>query len=135
MPESMEQRIQREKRERYEQSDEFKAIQADKAQTAANVALASASQLSDADLEKQRQASQGSAESIARVWIEDVLNTPLPDGNLGDVLKSGVHLCELINKLHPNTIPRVSRKATPFPQRENIKAFTEAVRKFGVPDR
>ena len=134
MPESMEERVLREKRERYEQSDEYKQIQADHAQTASNVELAASSQVTEADLTKQRQASQGDAETIARKWIEDVLGAPLADGDVGSALKTGVRLCEVVNKLQPGMIPRISRKTMPFPQRENIKAFTDAARTLGVPD-
>jgi hypothetical protein len=52
MPESLEQRIQREKQERYEQSDEYKQLQASKKADAENIALAASSQVSDADLDK-----------------------------------------------------------------------------------
>ena len=106
-----------------------------------------------------------------------MLSTEIP-GNFGEALKSGVLLCEVINKIEPGKIPRIytvrarpgwlsalsvspptvnrvcmallhgragrltarnggsrpGQKMEPFPQRENIKAFTDAARDLGVPD-
>jgi hypothetical protein len=67
-------------------------------------------------------------------WIEAVLGKPLGTGHLCDVLKSGIILCELLNKVRAGTVRRISSSRLPFPQRENIKAFTDAVSGFGVPD-
>ena len=51
-------------------------------------------------------------------------------------MKDGVLLCELVNKVKPDHIRKVSKSKMPFPQRENIKNFTDAVRDvFNVPDR
>jgi hypothetical protein len=65
--------------------------------------------------------------------MEDVLSTEIP-GDFGEALKTGVLICEVINKIEPGKIPKISKKTMPFPQRENIKAFTDAVRDLGVPD-
>jgi hypothetical protein len=135
MPESMDERIAREKREKYEASDEYKQLQADKARDAANIELASGSQLSDADIASQSQKNQGDTTEQARQWIADVTGLPV-EGDLGDALKSGVLLCEVVNKVKPGHIKKISKSAMPFPQRENIKAWTDAARDvFGVPDR
>ena len=135
MAESMDERIAREKREKYEASDEYKQLQADKARDAANIALASGSQLSEADIAAQSAKSQGDTTEQARKWIADVTGMPV-EGDLGEALKSGVLLCEVVNKVKPGTIRKISKSAMPFPQRENIKAWTDAARDvFGVPDR
>eukprot|EP01050_Picozoa_sp_SAG11_P022184 SAG11_NODE_4126_length_2049_cov_1.605735_2_plen_222_part_00 len=57
------------------------------------------------------------------------------EGELHDALRSGVMLCTLANTLRAGTIPKVSESALPFPQRENITAFIDAARGFGVLDR
>jgi hypothetical protein len=135
MPESMDERIAREKREKYEASDEYKQLQADQARDAANIALASGSQLSESDLAAQKAKSQGDITEQARQWIADVTGMAV-EGELGDALKSGVLLCEVVNKVKPGHIKKISKSKMPFPQRENIKAWTDAARDvFGVPDR
>jgi hypothetical protein len=135
MSESMDERIAREKREKYEASDEYKQLQLDKARDAANIALAAGSQLSDSDLAAQKAKSQGDTTEQARQWIADVTGMAV-EGDLGDALKSGVLLCEVVNKVKPGHIKKISKSKMPFPQRENIKAWTDAARDvFGVPDR
>eukprot|EP00802_Teleaulax_amphioxeia_P007667 Tamp_07674.p1 GENE.Tamp_07674~~Tamp_07674.p1 ORF type:complete len:553 (+),score=41.17 Tamp_07674:650-2308(+) len=67
-------------------------------------------------------------------WISDVIRETVSQP-LEESLRSGVVLCTLINKLKPGTIGKVSRSTMPFPMRENIKAFCDACRALGVPDR
>ena len=59
MPESMEERIQREKRARYEQSDEYKAIVARKRKEQANIALASTTPVTEQDMVHEKEHAQG----------------------------------------------------------------------------
>ena len=135
MPESMDERIAREKKEKYEASDEYAQLQADEAQDKANVALASGAQLSESDIAAGKAKKAGDTTEQARQWIADVTGLPV-EGELGDALKSGVLLCEVVNKVNPGHIRKISKSAMPFPQRENIKAFTDAVRDvWNVPDR
>ena len=49
-------------------------------------------------------------------------------------LRSGVTLCRLANRVSPGSVPTVSTSSAPFPQRENLKAFADAIRALGVPD-
>jgi hypothetical protein len=42
-----------------------------------------------------------------------------------------VVLCQLINRIKPQTIRRINSLQMPFPQRENIKAFCDAARHMG----
>ena len=69
-------------------------------------------------------------------WIADVLDDAdaLPHDTLHENLKSGVVLCNLVNVIQPNSVKKVSKLPSPFPQRENVRAFIEAVRAIGVPD-
>ena len=78
---------------------------------------------------------EGSDVDQCKEWIEDVLDTPLDEEALSDLLRSGVLLCEFANRLSPGAVKKVSASAMPFPQRENINAFISAARTFGVPDR
>ena len=133
--EGLTERIAREKKEKYEASDEYKQLMADKARDARNVALAATSQISDADIAAQKASSAGDTTEQARRWVADVTGSAV-DGELGEALKSGVLLCEVVNAIKPGHIKKIAQSKMPFPQRENIKAFTDAARDvFRVPDR
>ncbi|CAB3381222.1 muscle-specific protein 20 [Cloeon dipterum] len=67
-------------------------------------------------------------------WIFNVIGEPLPSGQYEDVLKDGVVLCNLINKLAPGSVKKIQTKGTNFQLMENIQRFQQAVRKYGVPD-
>ena len=40
----------------------------------------------------------------------------------------------MINKLQPKAVPKITTKGGDFALRENVNAFTSAIRKYGVPD-
>jgi len=67
-------------------------------------------------------------------WISAVLEEPLPEGDYADILKNGVILCRLINKIAPNSIPKFKEKGPAFLLMENVQSFLGAVKKYGVPD-
>merc|ERR1712026_63809 len=67
-------------------------------------------------------------------WIQAVLGEPLPDGEFEEVLKNGVVLCKLMNKISPGAIPKFKEKGMPFILMENIQSFLKAVKTYGVPD-
>ena len=48
-------------------------------------------------------------------------------------LRSGERLCELINRISPGAVPRVSPSAMPFQQMENIANYVHACEGLGVP--
>ena len=49
-------------------------------------------------------------------WIAAVLEDPLPEGEFEEVLKNGIILCKLMNKLAPNSVPKFKEKVnTTFP--------------------
>ena len=48
-------------------------------------------------------------------------------GNLQADLKSGVTLCELINKIKDRSVRKINQSEMPFAQRENIQSFCDAV--------
>merc|ERR1711963_94189 len=67
-------------------------------------------------------------------WIQAVLGEPVPDGEFEEVLKNGVILCKLMNKISPGAVPKFKEKGMPFILMENIQAFQKAVKAYGVPD-
>ena len=54
-------------------------------------------------------------------WIAAVLGEPLPAGPPEDVLRDGVVLCNLINKLAPGSVKKIQAKGTNFQLMENIQ--------------
>jgi len=66
-------------------------------------------------------------------WVEAVMGEKLPPGNFEDVFKDGVILCNLINKIHPNSVKKIQTSGGSFKLMENIQRFQEAIKKYGVP--
>ncbi|XP_065837811.1 myophilin-like [Oscarella lobularis] len=73
------------------------------------------------------------SESECRGWIEAVTGEKL-SGALQEALKDGKTLCKLINVLEPGSVKKIQESKMAFKQMENISAFTQAVRRYGVPD-
>ncbi|XP_072420623.1 calponin-1-like isoform X3 [Chiloscyllium punctatum] len=69
-------------------------------------------------------------EAIRR-WIEDVTGATLTE-NLMEELKNGVILCQLINKLQPGSVKKISDSPQNWHQLENIGNFIKAITKYGV---
>merc|ERR1711935_179391 len=67
-------------------------------------------------------------------WIQEVLEEPLPSGDFAEVLKDGVILCRLMNKIVPGAIKKFKQKGPAFLLMENIQSFLAAIKKYGVPD-
>eukprot|EP00092_Neocalanus_flemingeri_P017892 GFUD01019358.1.p1 GENE.GFUD01019358.1~~GFUD01019358.1.p1 ORF type:complete len:183 (+),score=47.46 GFUD01019358.1:39-551(+) len=67
-------------------------------------------------------------------WIGSVLGEPLADEDFATVLKDGIILCRLMNKLQPGSVKRVKEKGPAFMLMENVQAFLSAAKKYGVPD-
>jgi hypothetical protein len=66
-------------------------------------------------------------------WIAAVLGEPLPPGQFEDILKDGVILCNLINKLAPGSVKKIQTKGTNFQLMENIQRFQAAIKNYGLP--
>ncbi|KAH8863047.1 Myophilin isoform 1 [Schistosoma japonicum] len=68
-------------------------------------------------------------------WIDAVLGTKVDRSKpYEEVLKDGVLLCKVINKLKPGSVKKINENSTmPFKIMENINAFQEAIKAYGVP--
>lgn len=67
-------------------------------------------------------------------WIEAVMGEPLPSGDFAEVLKNGVVLCQLMNKISPGSVKKFKTSGPAFLLMENISAFQKAVKAYGVGD-
>ncbi|KAM3185708.1 hypothetical protein ACTXT7_005820 [Hymenolepis weldensis] len=74
-------------------------------------------------------------EEQALTWIEALTGL-----NLGrtkayeDILKDGIVLCKLINAIKPGSVKKINEGTTmAFKIMENINAFVEAIKAYGVP--
>jgi len=56
-------------------------------------------------------------------WIEAVLGERLPQGAYEEVLKDGVIICRLMNKLQPGSVPKINTQGGQFKMMENINKF------------
>uniref|UniRef100_A0A6G4ZUA3 Putative calponin n=1 Tax=Rhipicephalus microplus TaxID=6941 RepID=A0A6G4ZUA3_RHIMP len=72
-------------------------------------------------------------ESIMQ-WMAAILGQPLPNGDFGDILRDGVVLCNLMNKLMPGCIPKINTSGGQFKLMENITHFQNAAKAWGVPE-
>ncbi|XP_041659366.1 calponin-2 [Cheilinus undulatus] len=70
-------------------------------------------------------------EEELRIWMEDVTGMCIgPDFQKG--LKSGVILCNLINKLAPNSVKKINQSSLNWHQLENLTNFTKAIKEYGL---
>lgn len=66
-------------------------------------------------------------------WIGAVVGEKLPAGPFEKVLKDGVVLCKLINKLKPGSVKKIHAKGGNFVLMQNIEAFQGGMKGYGVP--
>ena len=77
----------------------------------------------------------GDRSQQAVAWIEQVTDIAFDGDELEMALHNGVALATLANAISGGAaIRKISHSRMPFPQRENIAAFLEACRSFGVPE-
>ncbi|XP_075146439.1 myophilin isoform X2 [Haematobia irritans] len=67
-------------------------------------------------------------------WIFEVLGEKVPSGQYEDILKDGIVLCKLINKMAPGSVKKIQERGTNFQLMENIQRFQAAIKKYGVPE-
>ena len=54
-------------------------------------------------------------------WIEAVTGQKLPAGRYEDVLRDGIAICHLMNKLSPGSVSKIQTSGGSFKLRENIE--------------
>jgi hypothetical protein len=90
----------------------------------------------DAELHSKREAQRDPEfELEVAKWVERAVGEPLADVNdLWLSLRSGVVLCNLVNKIVPNTVPRFAKtKLLPLMEMDNIQLYLKACWNLGVP--
>lgn len=65
-------------------------------------------------------------------WIEQIVSCKRGEQPVGEWLKSGVLLCNLVNNIRPGLVRTVNQQAAPFKQMENIRNFLHAARELGL---
>jgi len=70
-------------------------------------------------------------EAEVQFWIEDILQEPFQEG-FQDSLKSGVRLCELLNRIAPGSVRKINTREMPFAHRENISSYLDACKNKGM---
>merc|ERR1711890_57209 len=75
-------------------------------------------------------------------WLEEVLGRkfeyegeatgPKDQLQFATLLKDGSILCELINKLEPGSVKKISTMKAPFKQRENIEMYLKGCKAYGL---
>ncbi|KAA0719189.1 Calponin-2 Calponin H2, smooth muscle [Triplophysa tibetana] len=70
-------------------------------------------------------------EEELRIWIEDITGRSIGD-DFQNGLKSGVILCELINKIQPGSVKKINQSSMNWHQLENLTNFTKAITAYGL---
>lgn len=60
-------------------------------------------------------------------WIEAVLGEKVPAGAYEDVLRDGVILCKLINRIAPGSVNKIQTSGGSFKLMENIQRYIFAI--------
>ena len=60
-------------------------------------------------------------EQEVMAWVAAVMGEKLPPGSFEDVFKDGVVLCNLINKIQPNSVKKIQTSGGSFKLMENIQ--------------
>jgi hypothetical protein len=72
------------------------------------------------------------AEKEARLWISEILGENLEGGSFHDILRDGIVLVKLANRVC-NANMKATASKMPFKHMENINNFLIAIEKLGVP--
>merc|ERR1712070_76893 len=87
----------------------------------------------NADWVKGAKNAQEKADMIAaQEWMEAVTGQRFKNGDLWETTKSGVYLCQLINKVKPGLVKYSKTASMPFQCMENITMYIEGCKKLGV---
>uniref|UniRef100_A0A0K8TPC4 Transgelin n=1 Tax=Tabanus bromius TaxID=304241 RepID=A0A0K8TPC4_TABBR len=90
--------------------------------------------------EAQRKINSKYSEELAEEclqWIKEITGTPINTSgdmdNFFEVLRDGVLLCQLANSIETGSVKKINESKMAFKCMENITAFLDAAKKFGVP--
>lgn len=90
--------------------------------------------------EAQRKINSKYSEELAEEclqWIKEITGSPINTSgdmdNFFEVLKDGVLLCQLANCIETGSVKKINESKMAFKCMENITAFLDAAKKFGVP--
>jgi hypothetical protein len=74
-------------------------------------------------------------EQEVKEWIEAIVERKF-EKPLSEELKSGIIVCELLNRIWPGAVAsdKIHQKLTPFNMRENITAYLESCKVLGMSD-
>lgn len=68
-------------------------------------------------------------------WIEAVIGEKINKSDpFEKVLKDGVYLCKLVNKLVPGYVKKINTKGGNFALMENLAAVQKGMREYGLPE-
>lgn len=67
-------------------------------------------------------------------WIFQVLGEKTPSGDYENILKDGIVLCKLANKMVPGSVKKIQERGTNFQLMENIQRFQAFLKKYGLPE-
>lgn len=56
-------------------------------------------------------------------WVFAVIGEPVPKGNYEDILRDGIWLCKLANKMTPGSVKKIQERGTNFQLMENIQRY------------
>eukprot|EP01083_Nonionella_stella_P077002 210049_1 len=86
----------------------------------------------DADLKRKAAEKYDPArEASAAEWLYSITGIE-QTGSFQEWLKSGVVLCEAINRIKPGTVRKINKSRMPFIQRENISQYLTGCRDMGM---
>ena len=67
-------------------------------------------------------------------WCFQVIGESRPNGTYEEILKDGVVLCKVMNKLLPGSCPKINTTGSNFKLMENLNLVQKAMKKYGVPE-
>lgn len=60
-------------------------------------------------------------------WIYAILGEAIPKGEFEDILKDGVVLCKLANKMVAGSVKKIQERGTNFQLMENIQRYVKSL--------
>jgi len=70
-------------------------------------------------------------ERKARAWMEALLETKFEEATFQEALKTGVRLCQALNKVYPGSVRKINESKIAYMQIENIGNYIKACQVLG----